>query len=197
MNYANTLMAKGDFKGALDYFHRALALAPNYPVLFVNLGIAEDATGQTDLAEQHFKEAMRLAPSSPDSYTYYARYLLSHSRAAEAKQLLTSALTLSPSDIVAHDLFKESNSAEKTPESCLTSSLYYYLQARYGDSITAANEALQMRPDYAEAWNNICAANNKLGRFDEALKACEQALRLKPDFDLARNNLRCAQEHCR
>src|SRR5262249_26822744 len=40
MNYGNTLMAKGDFAGALDYFRRALALAPQYSVLFVNLAVA-------------------------------------------------------------------------------------------------------------------------------------------------------------
>src|ERR1700730_613149 len=76
MNYGNTLMAKGDYTGALDYFHRAQALAPFYPVLFVNLGVAEGATGQVLEAEQHFKEALRLAPSNPDCYTYYARWLL-------------------------------------------------------------------------------------------------------------------------
>jgi protein O-mannosyl-transferase len=56
---------------------------------------------------------------------------------------------------------------------------------------------LKLRPDYAEAWNNICAANNQLGRFEEASKACEQALRLKPDLELARNNLQYAKQHGR
>jgi Flp pilus assembly protein TadD len=197
MNYGNTLMAKGDFNGALDYFHRALALAPQYSVLFVNLAIAEDATNQSALAEQHFKEAMRLAPFSPDSYTYYARYLLAHSRAAEAEPFLRSAVALSPTDVTAHDLLKRAESAEKTPESCLAASLQYYLQAHYEESIAAAEQALKLRPDYAEAWNNICAANNQLGRFEEASKACEQALRLKPDLELARNNLQYAKQHGR
>jgi tetratricopeptide (TPR) repeat protein len=67
MNYGNTLMAKGDYKSALDYFHRALAVAPQYSVLLINLAIAEDATKQSAAAEQHFKDALRLAPSSPIS----------------------------------------------------------------------------------------------------------------------------------
>ena len=54
--------------------------------------------------------------------------------------------------------------------------------------------ALELRPDYAEAWNNIGAAYNKLGRYEKAAAACEQALRYKPDFELARNNLRFAQQ---
>ena len=56
MNYGNTLMAKGDYAGALDYFHRAQQLTPHYSVLFINLAIAEDASKQSALAEQHFKD---------------------------------------------------------------------------------------------------------------------------------------------
>lgn len=55
--------------------------------------------------------------------------------------------------------------------------------------------ALDLRFGYAEAWNNIGAAYNKLGRYEEAAAACEQALRYKPDFDLARNNLQYARAH--
>jgi Flp pilus assembly protein TadD len=195
MNYGNTLMAKGDFAGALDHFHRALKLAPQYPVLFVNLAIAEGATKQDALAEQHFKEAMRLAPTSPDSYTYYARYLLADGRAAQADTLIRSALSISPTDVTARDLLAQIDQHEtKTPEHFLALSLQRYNEGKFEESIADAQRALTLKPDYAEAFNNMCAANNKLGRFDEAAKACEQALRIKPDFDLARNNLQYARE---
>jgi Flp pilus assembly protein TadD len=196
MNYGNTLMAKGDYNGALDYFHRALVLAPQYSVLFVNLAIAEDATKHTILAEQHFKEAMRLAPGSPDSYTFYARYLLAHGHSQEADTLIRSALSLSPTDVTARDLFNQIDRQQtKTPEHYLELSLQNYNEGKYEEAIAAAESALSLKPDYAEALNNICAASNKLGRFEEAAKACEQALRIKPDFDLARNNLQYAREH--
>ena len=195
MNYGNTLMAKGDFNGALDYFHRALAIAPQYSVLFVNLAIAEDATNQSALAEQHFKEAMRLAPFSPDSYTYYARYLLVHGRSQQADTLIRSALSVSPTDVTARDLFNQIDRQQtKTPEQYLELSLQNYNDGKYEESIAAAQSALSLKPDYAEAFNNICAANNKLERYEEAAKACEQALWIKPDFDLARNNLQYARE---
>ena len=195
MNYGNTLMAKGDYAGALDYFHRAEPLTPHYSVLMINLAIAEDATKQSAQAEQHFKDALRLAPSSPDSYTYYARYLLSHSRVDEARAFLQSALELSPTDLTARDLLAQADAqavnqpAPQTPEYYLDLSLQFYGEERYVESIVASRRALDLRPGYAEAWNNICAAYNKLGRYDEAAAACEQALRYKPDFELARNNL--------
>jgi Flp pilus assembly protein TadD len=200
MNYGNTLMAKGDYAGALDYFHRAQELTPQYSVLLINLAIAEDATKQSALAEQHFKDALRLAPASPDSYTYYARYLLSHARPDEARAFLQSALELSPTDITARELLAQANGqpinqpTTQTPEFYLDLSLQHYREERYVESIAASRRALDLRPGYAEAWNNIAAAYNKLGRYEEAVAACEEALRLKPDFQLARNNLIYARE---
>ena len=200
MNYGNTLMAKGDFNGALDYFHRAQSISPQYSVLLINLAIAENATNQSTAAEQHFKDALRLAPTSPDSYTYYARYLLSHSRADEARAFLQSALELSPTDLTARDLLAQANGqavnqqATQTPEYYLDLSLQHYREERYVESIAASRAALALRPNYPEAWNNIGAAYNKLGRYKEAAAACEQALRLKPDFELARNNMIYARE---
>jgi protein O-mannosyl-transferase len=200
MNYGNTLMAKGDFAGALDYFHRAQQLTPQYSVPLINLGIAEDATKQSAAAEGHFKDALLLAPASPDSYTYYARYLLSHSRVDEARAFLQSALELSPTDLTARDLIAQADGeavnqpTTRTPEYYLDLSLQHYREARYVESIAASRAALALRPNYPEAWNNIGAAYNKLGRYEEAAAACEQALRLKPDFQLARNNLIYARE---
>ena len=200
MNYGNTLMAKGDYAGALDYFDRAQQLTPQYSVLLINLAIAEDATKQSAIAEEHFKDALRLAPASPDSLTYYARYLLSHSRADEARALLQSALELSPSDLTARELLKQADGqalnrpAPQTPEFYLALSLRLYGEERYVESIVACRLALDLRPGYAEAWNNIGAAYNKLGRYEEAAAACEQALRYKPELELARNNLQYASE---
>lgn len=200
MNYGNTLMAKGDYAGALDYFHRAQQFVPQYSVLFINLAIVEDATKQSAAAEQHFKEALRLAPASPDSYIYYARYLISHSRAQEARAFLQSALELSPTDLTARGLLAQTDgqannqSALQTPESYLAFGLRLYGDARYIESIAASRRALELRPDYAEAWNNIGAAYNQLGRYEEAAAACEQALRYQPDFELARNNLQYAKQ---
>ena len=81
-----------------------------------------------------------------------------------------------------------------TPESYLVLSLQLYSEERYVESIAACRRALGLRPGYAEAWNNIGAAYNKLGRYEEAATACEQALRYKPDLELARNNLQYARE---
>jgi len=129
--------------------------------------------------------------------------LLVHSRSQEAETLLRTALALSPNELTARDLLARiekqttNPTQSETAEDYLNRSLELYRAERYEEAIAACNAALKLRANYAEAWNNICAANNKLGRYEEAAAACEAALRFKPDFELARNNLRCAQEHCR
>jgi len=60
--YGIALMDKGEFASAIDYFRRAQQLTPQNYVLFINLAIAENETNQSAAAEQHFKEALRLAP---------------------------------------------------------------------------------------------------------------------------------------
>ena len=74
MNYGNTLMARGDYEGALDYFHRALSLAPQYSVFLINFAVAENATKRSAAAEQHFKDALRLALPKKRRRTANRRY---------------------------------------------------------------------------------------------------------------------------
>ncbi len=109
MNYGLTLMGKGDYRGALEYFRRALQFTPQYPFLFVNFAIAEDNLGETKLAEHHFRDALRFGPGFPDTYSFYARFLIKHGRQAEAQPLLRKAAELSPRDEMVRDLLTEAS----------------------------------------------------------------------------------------
>jgi Flp pilus assembly protein TadD len=197
MNYGNVLMKKGEYADALDYFRHAEIIAPRYSTLFINIAIAEGANGQSVQAERDFKKALSLAPESPDSHTYYAAWLLKHSRPAEALRLAARAVELAPADIMARDLLVEARKTANPPptaEFYLDQSLEHYQAGRFNDSIATCRMALSLRANYPEAWNNIGAAYNQLGRYHEAAEACEKALRLKPGYELAANNLRFAQQ---
>ena len=197
MNYGVTLMEKGDYDGARDYFYRAKALSPNYSILLINLAIAEDAATHSSQAEQYFREALQLAPSTPDSYTYYARWLAAQGRLVDAVLLVKKGLALSPTDLTAKEVLTKTETqlahSAQGPELYVTLSLQYYNEGRYEDAIEACRSALALRPDYAAAWNNIGAAQNQLGRYAEGATACEKALRLDPGLELARNNLQFAR----
>ena len=65
-------------------------------------------------------------------------------------------------------------------------------------SIKSFEKALAIKPDYAEAHNNLGNALNDLGQLDEAVKnALSKALAIKPDYADAHNNLGNASKGAR
>ena len=49
--------------------------------------------------------------------------------------------------------------------------------------------AIAIKPDYAEAYNNLGVTYNKLGQLEQAVQAYEEALKIDPDYADAHNNL--------
>ena len=83
-------------------------------------------------------------------------------------------------------------SSTMTAEQWLNLSLYAYQHQRYLESIAAAQTAVKLKPDYADAYNNIAAAYSALHLWDFAIAEAQEALRIRPDYQLARNNLNWA-----
>jgi tetratricopeptide (TPR) repeat protein len=196
-------MNNGNYLVADQYFQRALRLTPHYAYLHVNLGVLNAALGRPAEAERNFREAQQDDSSNPVSYTYFARWLKSIGRTEEARLFTQRALELSPADADALALLNEltaerpalmaSVPAPDTAEGWLALSLEQYRAHRFEDCIRSSEHALQLRPTYAEAFNNICAAENALGNYAAAADACEHALALEPGYAPARNNLAVAK----
>jgi len=53
---------------------------------------------------------------------------------------------------------------------------------RYPDAIVSFRRAVESRPDYPEAWNELGFALRQTGKYDDALGAYDQALKLRPNF---------------
>lgn len=191
MNYGNALMAKGRLPEALEEFRKARQAAPAYSYVYVNLGVAEGALGDEAQAEQDFRTALRLGPNTPPCLSFYAEWLLAHGRPGEASPLAERALELAPGDLKIRDLVARTRQAlaMQSPEVYLQQSLDLYRSGKFKEAIAAAEQALRLRPNYAEAYNNIGAAWNSLGDYRSGAAACEEALKIKPQWMLARNNL--------
>ncbi len=61
-------------------------------------------------------------------------------------------------------------------------------QGKPEEAIAAYDEAIRLKPDYAEAYNNRGNANDKLGHREDAIADYNQAIQLKPNYAKAYYN---------
>ncbi len=148
---------------------RAIELDPYSGEGYTALGAIDtnylcDWTG----AERNLRKGIELSPSSSDAETWYAVYLTSVGRPAEAVNAMQRAVTLDPLSFWVNRL--------------LGSMLYY--ARRYDESLAALKRASEIAPDkfqVVEVWNS---RNYEIqGRYSEALAADlkEEVSELSPD----------------
>lgn len=62
-------------------------------------------------------------------------------------------------------------------------------QQQREEALACFQKAVELKPDFAHAHNNVGNVLKELGRLEQALDCYQQAVRLKPDFAEAHNNL--------
>ena len=75
--------------------------------------------------------------------------------------------------------------------------LYVHYKIDYDKSIEFSQQAIEIKPDYYNAYNNMGAAYRKLGgknNLQKAIAACQKAIEIKPDLHEAYNNMGNAYE---
>jgi tetratricopeptide (TPR) repeat protein len=184
------------------HFRRAVTLAPDAPVGHFYYG--RWLAGQQRYAEAVWYLERTVALSADDlrARQELMRALGAHRSFRRLGEIAAATLSRFPGESSAEAARLEAERGSKelealkarmraTPsaEGWLDASLRFYNEGDYASSLEAAREALKYRPDYAEAFNNVAAASNALGRWNDAIEAARKAIALKPDFPLARNNL--------
>lgn len=206
MNYGVSKMEKGEYAIANDCFERALKLLPTYSYLYVNLAISKGASGEKEEAEMNFKKALSLDSGNPESFYFYANWLKSQKRYQEALDLVKNGLKVSSEHLGNSRLYSEltqlvnnngdltavaeqNAKANPTAGNYLNLSLNYYQNGNFEKCIKAANQAIKLKPNFVEAYTNICSAQSILGNYEEAILAGQKAITINPDYQLAKNNL--------
>lgn len=208
-NYATLEINLGIVTGRLgqpavaeSHFMRALQLGANYPAAhsFYARWLVEQ--GRSGEAIPHLERAVALSPAEIDARYQLMDAYAKAGRTAELNALASETLALAPEDPLATQFLNRRGetlvsqpaaAGVETAAGLLETSLRLYQAGNFQGSIDAARKALEIKPGYAEAHNNIAAALASLRQWDEAIKAAREALRLKPDYPLARNNLAWAE----
>lgn len=203
MNYGLALMSTGEYGEAEENFQRAKTLNPDYSLVYINLGILKNATGDPASAETYFQQALNTSTTGFQAHYYYGKFLSDRGRIEEAKAQLEQALILYPGDHQSRQLLHnlengfnpllESTQNPTTADDYLNRSLAMFHAGDFEACIDAAHKALEIQPDYPEAYNNIGIAHVQLGRYEEGIAAYRRALELRPGYPLAINNLANAE----
>ncbi len=138
-----------------------------------SLGVALLRQGRLDESLPHFREAIRLAPQSPEAFNNMALALRLHGQLDEARACLDRAIGLLPG----------------SPDAHFNRGLIVQAQGKAEEAAASYREALRQRPDYAEAHCALGSLHKDLGQLDEAESHFRRAAELRPGWAEPRHHL--------
>jgi tetratricopeptide (TPR) repeat protein len=205
INLAIITDIKGDTTAASIYFKRASVLGPAYPESWFFYGRYLINHQHYTAAIPYLQKSLELSPAQ-----IYARMLLMRAYsetgqwsalkniAQETQKLIPDNASvkeyLSMADAQKNGLDMQESLIDAQPDAnkYIDLSLGYYQKGDYTGSIRAAEKALKIKPNFAEAYNNIGSSYIALKEYNKAIPASQKAIELIPDFTNAKNNLQLA-----
>jgi type IV pilus assembly protein PilF len=147
-------LQKGNLSVAKEKLERSYEENPRNPDVNNALALLYERLNEPKKADEHYREAVRLAPKNPEISNNYAVYLCRTNRADEG---------------VKRFLIVASNPLYKRPEAAFTNAGVCLRNAKK-DSEAEQNflHALQIRPNYAEAAYQLGDLDFDRGRLKEA-----------------------------
>ncbi len=176
------LMEKGERAESLAQLQEAVRLRPASPDAQNALGEAYEAFGDSKSALQPFEKAVALRPGFAIAQLNYGSALLETGKPARAAEHLDAALRLlgqTADAAQAHYLRAKIFAAQDEPQKAMT-----HLQ-----------QAVAIRPDFAEAWSDLGEAKRLLLDEEGAIAAFERATSLRPEDAIAQYRLGLAYLH--
>jgi protein O-GlcNAc transferase len=136
------------------------------------MAVRHHQAGRLADAEIIYREILSQQPNQPDILHLLGALCAQNDRTESAIELISRAISLKP-DAVYYDTLARSL------KSC----------GRLDDAIAAYRDALRLKPDFANAQNNLGVALRAAGDLRESQAAFRAAININPDFAEAHNNL--------
>ncbi len=195
--YANT----GRKALAEKYFTKALLLDESNPECYYFFADYMYKEKRPYDARVLIEKGLKISPAH-----LFMRYLLMNAyydlgEMNKLKDLCSTTLQLYPKDEKAKqflglaqsnrskaDQLMELAAKNTSAEQYLEASLEYYNGNNFQACIDAANNALKIKPDYVQAYNNICSGYNEMGEYEKAIDAADKGLKIMPGYELLKSN---------
>jgi Tfp pilus assembly protein PilF/4-amino-4-deoxy-L-arabinose transferase-like glycosyltransferase len=185
-NLGAALQEDGRLDEAIARYRRALELDPDYVPAMNNLGTALRAAGRADDALVTYDKALTSGGAGDASiHLNRGNISMQQGRLTEAVTSFRQALALDP---------QSTHARQSLANALYDSGTAAIERGAFADAEAALREAIVVRPDYAEAHNNLGIALASQGRMAEAIAAWDAALRIDPSLADARRNLQLAKQ---
>jgi Flp pilus assembly protein TadD len=161
---------------AEPFYHRAVALDPEFKEAWMNLGLVILSRGGLDEALSCQRQALLIDPDSADAQNNLGMVHYAQGNIAEAENCFRSALRLRP------------DYANATLNLGSTRQILNHVE----EAETLFHRALGLGADPARVKSNLSLALMEQVRPEEAELCCREALALRPDYPEARANLALA-----
>ena len=163
-NLGVALQAEGRLDEATDHYHRAMALAPDYPPAYNNLATALRAKGQLADAVTTYRQALRLRPEYPEAQYNLANALMDAGRPTEAIEHFRIALKTIPASVDVHNNL----------------GIALMGQGRRDEAIAEFRAALQVDPGSVKAHRNLGDALGSAHQYEDAIQHYRRATQIDP-----------------
>lgn len=157
------LLARGDYRAALESLDAAHAIRPDLPTALMGIAEAHASLGSLDKRAEALESYVRLVPQSAQAHAMLGEAYESLGRVDDAAEAYASAVERDPKNLDARARLAD-------------------ILARRGDYMAAAlhvRALVEKRPS-AKAWFDLARMERKLTRVGEALRCVERALDMDP-----------------
>ena len=197
-----------NLQDAQNYYHKILALDPNYVNAHNNLGIIFHGLGENQKAIGCYEKAIEINPNYADAHNNLGATFKKLGEFEKATNCFEKAIEINPNYAAAHNnlgnIFLELEENQKAKE-CYEKVIKIdpnYVNAlnnlgvifqRLGENQKAKEcyeKAIEINPNYADAHNNLGATFKKLGEFEKATNCFEKAIKINPNYVDAQDNLK-------
>ncbi len=161
-----------DRKAAMAYYRKSLQLKPDFTMAHFNLGALLQHQGVLAEAAKHYELAVTQQPGFYQAWVNWGAVLQLRGELRNAEACYRQALTLQPD---ADGYFN------------LGTTLYGL--GEHTQALAAFQQALQLNPRFADAWNSLGETFRDQGAMDEAVRCYREALRVESTHARANYNL--------
>ena len=155
---------QGRIEEAMEHYHKAIQLNPNYSESLNNLGYALAGKGRFDEAIENYRKAIQINPDF-SALNNLGFALAAQGRFDEAIENYRKAIQINPN----------------SPGTLDNLGIALASQGRFDEAIENYRKAIQINPTNVIALDNLGRALASQGRFDEAIENFHKAIQINPN----------------